>query len=161
MENVPHILQLQGVYKRVSITELSTCRLNFPPAVGSPFMKNVVFVVFTTTKRNQALLSHVYGKIWPRSNQFWLWFLEPFRYNNSIQWDIFIEDTWTGTQTTETQTFFCAHEEIEYFNDNSNCDYVDVISSIETLWKATFYALKTFYVIMIWNYDMISFWRHI
>ena len=69
LENVPHILQLQGVYKTVSITELSTCRLNFPPAVGSPFMKNVVFVVFTTTKRNQALLSHVYGKMFDDNNQ--------------------------------------------------------------------------------------------
>ena len=134
---------LAGCLKKTQFYRIVNLHTGAPPATGNPFLKIVFFWSFLTkTKWDQAILSHVYGKIWSRSTQFWFWSFEPFRYNISIQCDIFFEDTSTGTQTTETQTFFCAHEEVEYFNDNSNCDYDYVISSTETLWKATFNPIK-------------------
>ena len=79
-----------------------------PPSFGQNPKEQLLFFRETVSKRDQAPLSHVYGEIWPHSTQFWLWFLEPFRYNKSIQWDIFIEDTWTGTDKRDLNAFLRA-----------------------------------------------------
>ena len=45
------------------------------PVTGTPCVrKNVLGPFFTKTKQDQALLSHVHGKIQPHSTQFLLWF---------------------------------------------------------------------------------------
>ena len=52
-----------------------------PPCTGSVtssrlpcVQKSIFWPVLTKTKQDWALPSHVHGKIWPHSAQFWLWF---------------------------------------------------------------------------------------
>ena len=60
----------------VGFTELSICRLDSPLlAAGScsTCLRIDFFWPFLTkTKPDQALLTLVYGKIWPRSTQYWI-----------------------------------------------------------------------------------------
>ena len=42
---------------------------------NTPYVwKSIFWSFLTKTKQDQALPSHVHGKIWPHSAQFWLWF---------------------------------------------------------------------------------------
>ena len=69
-------MQLQGVPKNA----LSECCWTHSAAAQSPVAntpcvwKSILCTFLTKTKPNQALPSYEYGKIWPNSAQFWLWF---------------------------------------------------------------------------------------
>ena len=62
-----------GCLKKLGFTELWICTLE-PSCFGQPVSENCYFFwsFLTKIKWDQTTVSHVYGKIWPQSTQFWL-----------------------------------------------------------------------------------------
>ena len=52
------------ILARSQLYRIEQWKSGFPPAIGSLPLKSVFLSFFTKAKRDQAFLSHVYGKIW-------------------------------------------------------------------------------------------------